>query len=127
MRRPAVIAILAATLATTVSAKLPALSDEAKTKAAEATAKGAWADKVGAYQLCLAMDRVAASYRASAKEAGQEAAPPVAVPPCGDPGPFAAAPAAKPLEASGAHSPPGMATSPPGSNATSAELTGRRK
>ena len=35
--------------------------------------------------------------------------------------------ASKPLEASGAHSPPGAATSPPSNKATSAEMTGTRK
>ena len=51
-------------------------------------------------------------------------------PACADPGPYVAqvTPAAsKPLEASGAHSPPGMATSPPSNKATSAEMTGPRK
>ena len=92
MRRPAVIAaaLVATLFAVSVSAKLPAPSDEAKAKAADAAAKAAWTDKVGAYQLCLVQDRVAATYRASAKEAGQEAGPPVAMPSCADPGPFAA-------------------------------------
>ena len=84
-------------------AKLPPLSDEAKAKAAEAAAKTAWSDKVAAYQLCKAMDRVAAHYLADAKKARQDPQP-TATPPCADPGPFAYAPAApaKPLEAAGA-------------------------
>ena len=94
-------------------AKLPPLSDEAKAKAAEAAAKTAWSDKVGAYKLCQSMDRVAAVYLADAKKAHKEVKP-VATPPCVDPGPFAyTPPSAKPLEAAGAHSPPGTATSPP--------------
>lgn len=79
-------------------AKLPALSDEAKAKAAEASAKTAHGDKVASFKLCQSMDRVAASYLADAKKAGKDLKP-VATPPCADPGPFvypppAAAPAA---------------------------------
>jgi hypothetical protein len=95
-------------------AKLPALSDDAKAKAAEAAAKTAHADKVGAYQLCKSMDRVAAEYFAESKQAGREVKPAATTPPCTDPGQFALTPpAAKPLEAAGAHSPPGTAVSPP--------------
>jgi hypothetical protein len=129
MRLPVVIAMLAAFAAASAFAKLPAPSDEAKAKAAEAAAKSAWADQVGAYQLCTAMDRIAQFYRTSAKEAAQEAPPAVATPPCAEPGPYASAASAvaKPLEASGAHSPPGTVTSPPGSKATAAEISGQRK
>lgn len=95
-------------------AKLPPLSDEAKAKAAEAAAKAAWAGKVDAYQLCKAQDKVAASYFKTAKVAGKETKPPMAVAACTEPGPFTyTPPEAKPLEASGAHSPAGTATSPP--------------
>ncbi len=123
--RPAILcALLAAAVAAPVSAKLPPPSDEAKAKAAEAAPKAAWSNKVGAYHLCRAMDRVAQAYRGGAASAPA----PVATPACADPGPYVASAAdAKPLEASGAHSPPAMATSPPGSKATSAELTGKTK
>jgi hypothetical protein len=129
MRLPVVIAVLVGFGAASAFAKLPPLSDEAKAKATDAAAKSAWTDKVGVYQLCVAMDRSAQFYRTSAKDAGQEVAPAVATPPCAEPDPFTPATpaAAKPLEASGAHSPPGMATSPPSSNATSAQITGARK
>jgi hypothetical protein len=70
------------------SAKLPPPSDEAKAKAAEAAAKTAHNGKVDAYQLCKSMDKVAADYYAAAKKAGTEAKPPVATPPCVDPGLF---------------------------------------
>jgi hypothetical protein len=97
-------------------AKLPPLSDDAKAKAAEAAAKSAYGDKVGAYQLCKSMDHVAAIYLADAKKAGKDLKP-VATPGCVDPGPFAyTPPSQKPLEAAGAHSPPGKATSPPSTN-----------
>lgn len=89
-------------LAGSVAAKLPPPSDEAKAKAAEAAAKTAHGNKVANYQLCLSMDKVAAGYQAAARQAGKEAKPATATPPCEDPGPFvytppvAAAPAAAP-------------------------------
>ena len=47
---------------------------------------------------------------------------------CAEPGPFAyVAPSEKPLEAAGAHSPAGNATSPPSSKATSAEIAPVKK
>jgi hypothetical protein len=133
-------ALLSIALALPVLAKLPAPSDDAKAAAAETAAKAAWADKVGAYKLCLSQDRVAAEYRksgkASAPAAVQTAAPasgaaaaPVTISACADPGPYASTvtPAAsKPLEASGAHSPPGTATSPPSTNATSAQISPKK-
>jgi hypothetical protein len=94
-------------------AKLPPLSDDAKAKADEAKAKTAHGDKVAAYKLCQSMDKVAVAYIADAKKAGKDVKP-VATPPCADPGPFAYTPASqKPLEAAGAHSPPGKAATPP--------------
>jgi hypothetical protein len=111
-------------------AKLPPLSPDAQAKADEAKAKAAWTDKVSAFQLCKSMDRVADSYYKTAKASNRETKPPVATPPCTDPGPFiAAAPAAsKPAEASGAHSPPATASSPPSvSTATQAETQGPKK
>jgi hypothetical protein len=131
--RLSVVVIAAATslAAGAALAKLPAPSDEAKAKAAETANKAAWSDKVAAYQLCQSMDRVATTYRGRAVGAGKSASAPEQTPPCADPGPYAAlqvTPAAsKPLEASGAHSPPGTATSPPSNKATSAEMTGPRK
>ena len=115
-------------------AKLPPPSDEAKAKAAEVAAKAAWTDKVGSFQLCRTMDKLAARYLAGAGSgagnAGKAApAPLTPTPPCADPGPFVYAPpvailatapattptppSSKPLESAGAHSPPGNAVSPP--------------
>lgn len=109
-------------------AKLPPLSDDAKAKAAEAAAKSAWGDKVGAYQLCLAMDKVAARYLADAAKAGKTLQP-AATPPCADPGPFAYVPpaTAKPLEAAGAHSPAATAVAPPSGKTPAAELPPAKK
>jgi len=101
---------------------MPAPTDDAKAKAAEAAAKTAWSDKVSAFQLCQAQDRVAAKYRSVAMSSGKPTLAPMTTPPCADPGPFVSPMATKPLEASGAHSPPGTATSPPSNKATAAEM-----
>lgn len=118
--------LIAALLATSVLAKLPTPTDEEKTKAAEAAANAAWTDKVALYKLCVAKDQTADAYR---KAAGKAVPPPVATLPCSDPGPFVSVTpvASKPLEASGAHSPPGTAASPPSTGATAAESSGALK
>ena len=59
----------------TVMAKLPELSDEAKAKAAEAAAKSSWAGKVDNYLLCKSQDKAAASYYKTAKATGKDAKP----------------------------------------------------
>jgi hypothetical protein len=124
MRTSTLAAWAAIALAAPAWAKLPPLSDEAKAKAAEAAAKTAWAAKADAYKVCQIEDRLAKEYHASAKDAPA----PLPTPPCADPGPTPVTPTAdKPIEASEAHSPPGKATSPPSTNATSAELTGGPK
>jgi hypothetical protein len=79
------------------AAKLPAPSDEAKAKAAEAAAKTAHGNKVADFQLCKSREKVAAHYY---KTNGKGKAAPVATPACVDPGAYkpaettAAAPAA---------------------------------
>lgn len=110
------------------SAKLPPLSDDAKAKAAEAAAKTAWTGKVDNYLLCKSQDKVAAHYYKTAKAANKDTKPPKEVAACADPGPFAYMPPdAKPLEASGAHSPPGTAASPPSTKTPSAEAAPAKK
>jgi hypothetical protein len=113
------ILVAALTVTTAALAKLPALSDEAKAKAAEAAAKTAWSGKVDAYQLCRAQDWVAAFFFKSAKAAGTETRPPVATPACVDPGPFAYVPAqAAPAAPTAAAAPaPGMPATPAASAA----------
>jgi hypothetical protein len=74
-------------------ARLPALTDDAKAKAAEAAAKAAWSGKLDAFQLCKAQDRMAATWYKSAKASGKETHPARELPACADPGPFAYAPA----------------------------------
>jgi hypothetical protein len=88
------ILVAACALASAVWAKLPAPSDEAKAKAAEAAAKTAWSGKVDAYQLCRSQERVAAFFFKSAKAAGKETRPPVETPACADPGAFVYTPPA---------------------------------
>ena len=109
------IACALAALCATAIAKLPAPSPEAKAKAAETAARSAWTAKADGYKLCMVQDQVAAKYRASATAAGKPVPTALATPPCADPGPFvyAAAEPAKPIEASGAHSPAATAASPP--------------
>ena len=69
---------------TAVLAKLPAPSDEAKEKAAEAAAKTAWSGKVDGFLLCKSQDKAAAHYYKTATSTK----PAAATPPCADPGPF---------------------------------------
>ena len=127
MKKFLILSLLAAASAASL-AKLPALSDEAKAKAAEAAAKTAWTGKVDAYQLCKSQDKVVAAYYKSAKAAGKETKPPVAAPACADPGPFAyTPPEAKPIEAAGAHSPAGTATSPPSTKQPDAVVNPAKK
>lgn len=110
-------------------ATLPPPTDEVKAKAAEAAAKAAWAGKVDVYQLCKSQDAVAAAYFKSAKAAGKETKPATATPACAEPGAFVYPPpeAAKPLEASGAHSPTATAASPPSSKMPAAAIAPAKK
>lgn len=124
------LALLALTTAvSTAMAKLPPLSEEAKAKAAEASAKTTWAGKVDAYQLCKSQEKVAGSYFQKVKASGQEAKAPTPTPACTEPGAFAYTPpeAAKPIESAGAHSPaPTAASSPSGKN-TDATISPAKK
>jgi len=92
--KPILAAGLVSLLSAAVMAKLPAPSDEAKAKAAEAAAKTAWGGKVEAYQLCKSQDRVALHFYRTAKAAGKETRAAVATAPCVDPGPLVYPPAA---------------------------------
>lgn len=98
-----IVFVMACLVSLSALAKLPPPSDEAKAKAAEAAAKTAHANKMGAYQLCKSQDKAAAHYRKSNKAAKAAAA----TPPCADPGPFVytpagATPAAAPAPAAAA-------------------------
>ena len=111
-------------VAALASAKLPDPSAAAVAQSKEAAAKSAWSDKVDQYKLCLSGDRIAESYRRGLKAAGKPIPVATATPGCADPGPYSAQPpvVAKPLEASGAHSPPETAATPPSTNAPAATI-----
>ncbi len=68
------------------AAKLPALSEEGKAKAAEAAAKTAHGNKVADYQLCKSREKVAAHYHKTQKKSGKANVP--ATPACVDPGAY---------------------------------------
>jgi hypothetical protein len=110
-------------------AKIPApvLSDEAKAKAAEATAKTAHGNKVADFQLCKSREKTAAHYYKTAQAAGKTTKPPVDTPACADPGAFvfplpvaaaaagapAATPTAAPVAATPAAAAPAVAAKKP--------------
>ncbi|WP_342118184.1 hypothetical protein [Pseudoduganella sp. OTU4001] len=81
------IALMLLAAASAAHAKLPAPTEEQKAAAAAAKDKQAWTDKVSAYKLCLAQDRVAAYYF---KVKGGGGKPSAMLPPCSDPGPYVA-------------------------------------
>jgi hypothetical protein len=100
-------AALAVLASTSALAKLPAPSDEAKAKAAEAAAKTAHTNKLASYQLCKSMDTVAVAYYAKAKQDGKATKEATKTDACADPGPFVYAPPAP------ASAPAGSAAAPP--------------
>jgi hypothetical protein len=117
--------------ATSALAKLPAPSDEAKAKAAEAAAKTAWSGKVDAFLLCKYQDTTAGHYYKTAKSTK----PAAATPACVDPGAFvyplpdataAAAPAA-PAAATAAAPAANAAATKPAAPATPAVLAAPAK
>ena len=113
--------VLASLFSVSAMAKLPALSDEAKAKAAEAAAKTAHGNKVADFQLCKSRDKVAAHYYKTAKSSGKQTTPPVATPPCADPGPFVAAPPAAVAAAPAAGAKPAAPAAAPAAPAAPAK------
>jgi hypothetical protein len=105
--------VLASLFSVSAMAKLPALSDEAKAKAAEAAAKTAHGNKVADFQLCKSREKVAAHYYKTAKATGKQTTPPVATPPCADPGPFVAAAPAAPAALAAAGAKPAVPVAAP--------------
>ena len=104
--------LLASLFSVSAMAKLPAPSDEAKAKAAEAAAKTAHGNKVADYQLCKSREKVAAHYYKTAKASGKPTTPPVATPACADPGPYVAAAPAAPAAPAVAAAPSPAAAKP---------------
>ncbi len=109
---------LSTLIAASSFAKIPApvLSDEAKAKAAEATAKTAFNGKLDGYKLCMSMEKASAHYYKTAQTAGKTTKPATATPPCADPGAFVypppAAPATATAPAAPAPAPAAAATAP---------------
>lgn len=91
-------------LSGTVLAKLPAPSDEAKAKAAEAAAKTAHGDKVAAYQLCKSREKVASHYYKTTGKGKTVSKEPT--PACEDPGAY------KPADQAGAPAPQATPAAP---------------
>lgn len=117
MKKSILLIAITACLTTAAFAKLPtpALTDEAKVKAAEAAAKTAHGNKVADFQLCKSRDATAAHYYKAAKAAAKETKPPTVVPPCADPGAFVfppPAPGATPAPVATAAAKPGAAAKP---------------
>ncbi|MEY4524408.1 MAG: hypothetical protein RIR27_1484 [Pseudomonadota bacterium] len=92
-----IIALMLCTVASaSVFATLPPLTPEAKAADDLAKAKTAYAGRVGNFQLCQAMNKVADQYRVPGTPAPAACvAPPPFVAPGAAPAPTAAAPAAK--------------------------------
>jgi len=87
------IAFLLGALAAAAVAKLPPLTPDQKAAADQAKAKAAYAAKRDAFDLCRAMERVAAGYAARSATAGKPAKA-SSTPACEDPGPYVAPTAA---------------------------------
>ncbi|MEM5427423.1 hypothetical protein [Cupriavidus oxalaticus] len=85
-----------ATVSAGALAKLPPPSEVQQAKAVETKARAAWADKVAAFQLCRAQDKIATRYYAERQAQGKDARAAVQTAPCADPGPFVAPVAAAP-------------------------------
>ncbi|MBP0633957.1 hypothetical protein [Cupriavidus sp. AcVe19-6a] len=85
-----------ATLSAGALAKLPPPSEAQQAKAAETKARAAWSDKVAAFQLCRAQDRIATRYYAERQAQGKDARAAVQTAACADPGPFVAPVSATP-------------------------------
>ncbi|MBU3632430.1 hypothetical protein [Polynucleobacter sp. AP-Feld-500C-C5] len=89
--------IFCALTSASVMATLPPLTPEAQEAATLAKAKTAYGDRVGAFQLCQAQNRVAERYKVSgtAAPAACVAPPPFVAPVAAAAAPAPAAPAAK--------------------------------
>jgi hypothetical protein len=109
MSKRLLIVLLATAFGGAAFAKLPAVDDAAKAKAAEAAAKAAWQGKVDAWQTCKVQDKLAARFGAKGAMKPVSTAAPSAA---------ASAPAAaasKPAAAAAASAPAGtpVAAAPP--------------
>ena len=113
------IALTLSGLSLGASAKLPAPSDEAKAKAAEAAAKTAHTGKMDGYLLCKSQDKVVAHVQKTNKS---KAGKPMATAPCADPGKFVyTPPEAAPMAAA-----PGAAPAAPAPAAAPAAVPAKK-
>ncbi len=107
-------------------AKLPASSELEKDLALRNASRQTWSTKLDAFASCQAQDRVVKKYQDGLRSQGKAVPVGLDTGPCTDPGPYAAdagTPIAnRPTEASGAHSPPGTAVTPPSTIIPQAEL-----
>ncbi len=107
-------------------AKLPPPSEAEKDLTLRNASRQTWISKQDAFASCQAQDRVVKKYQESLRSQGKPVPPGLDTGPCADPGPYAAdagTPIAnRPTEASGAHSPPGTAVSPPSTKIPQSEL-----
>ena len=108
-------------------AKLPAPSDEAKAKAAEAAAKTAHGNKVASYQLCQSMNKVAVAYFAQAKTDGKAVKAADKTDACADPGAFVYVPPAPTAVAGAAPAAPAATPPPPAPAMTAAPAAAPKK
>lgn len=117
-----ILIVAAALIAGAAFAKLPVpvLTEEAKLKAAEATAKTAHGNKVADYQLCLSREKTAAHFFKTAKAAGKETKPATETPACADPGAFVFSPPVAPATAT---APAAPAAPVPAATTTAAAAT----
>lgn len=115
MKKSFALLIVLACSASAVQAKLPPPTPEVKAAADAAKDKAAWGDKVAAYKLCLAQDKIAAQYLKS-KEGAKK--PTVETPPCADPGSYVPTAAAAPAAAPAAGGTTAAAAAPSGNPAS---------
>lgn len=109
--------VSALAFALSAAAKLPAPSEEAKVKSAEAAAKTAHGNKVADFQLCKSREKTAAHYY---KTSGKGKAAPTETPACVDPGVY------KPAEATAAAPAPAPSAVPAAAGAKPAAAPAKK-
>jgi hypothetical protein len=106
--------------------KLPTPSEADKEQMLRNIARQTWSSKQDAFESCRAQDRIVKKYQEGLRSQGKTVPPSQDTGTCSDPGPFVADGGSpiinRPLEASGAHSPPGTAVTAPSSKIPQSEL-----
>jgi hypothetical protein len=118
--------LVLASISCGLSAKLPASTEAEKAVVSRNVARQAWNTKQDAFESCRAQDRVVKQYQDSLRSQGKAVPSSVITGDCADPGPYVADSGTpivnRPIEASGAHSPPGTAVTPPSTKIPQSEL-----